>query len=398
MKKLAFYALYFLYYESFAGFWNLINVYYELNGCSGDQIGIISLASLMIGMLVTPLWGYIGDITRKYRGCLWVCHFLTFSVLFLYSVSKRFPWLLMCAVLLEIVRAGAAPLMDHITIHFLQESHQDFGPIRSLGSTGYIFGTFVTTFLIERTQDYQFVITIYIISEVLILLLVALFIPAQKESPRQMRRAENGSNSKLTVDGIRQLLHNKNFLFLLVLSCITCSMMSSATTMIGTHLIRTLGCSENWVSIYTVVSSVPEILMLRYANVIVQKIGHRKYYLMMIVSLIVRCLGYAVFPNPVAFLAFSALQCFTSGVHSVENLQLIDRAADEHSKATAITFYYTAYACSRAVFGYIWGVVYQLRGTFAIFGLEAVIATFALALAYFTPYLRNIENINKEHT
>lgn len=387
MRDLYFDLFYFLYYGSFAGFWNLINVYYEIGGCNGTQIGIITSVSLIVGMLVTPLWGYIGDWTGKYLKLLGLSYILTIIVLLLYVLRSGFSWYIMCALILEIVRAGANPLMDHVAMQYTLEYGRDFGKIRSFGSIGYIFGNFLTTFCITFFKSYHVVIYIY--------MLMAFGNLVMLPACPKLKEHVGGGQAKEKLQ-IKPLIKNQRFWLLLFVASITCSMMSSASTMVGTHLVSTLGCNDNMVSVYSLVSALPEMLMLKYVNQIVKKIGYRKMYLVSIAMLFLRAFGYACAHEIGLFLLFSILQCFTTGLHAVCNLQVINRIADKSVKATALTVYYAAYAMTRAVFGYIWGAVYQYFGSFMIFKLEAVIAVLAFVTVLFAPFFRKIDGFMGE--
>lgn len=411
MKKYYFHLFYFLYYGSFAGFWNLINVYYEIGGCTGTQIGVITSVSLMIGMVITPLWGFIGDVTGKYKKLLGLSYLLTILTLGFYILHRGFTWYLLCAVVLEIVRAGASPLLDHEAINYAKHANTDFGKIRSFGSAGYICGNFLTTIVLTATGTYQSMIVIYILL-VGVNLVMLPFCPkpelAQREAVNvQMaintEEKKKSKSSHFWMNGRKQkepnkngpaigkLVRNSDFRFIIFLACITCSMMSSASNMVGTHMVKTLHCNENLVSVYSLVSALPEMIMLGCVNQFVKKIGYRRMYLLSIGMLFLRTIGYAIAGNAVIFLLFSVLQCFTTGMHAVCNLQLIDHIADKDTKATALTIYYAAFALSRAVFGYLWGAIYQYFGSYTIFAVEAVVALVALGIAFRNRFLKQVD-------
>ena len=65
---LKFQVFYFLLIGAVGCFTPYINVYLEQSiGLNGSQIGLITAISLILGVCVIPLWGIIGDKTRKYN-------------------------------------------------------------------------------------------------------------------------------------------------------------------------------------------------------------------------------------------------------------------------------------------------------------------------------------------
>ena len=65
---LKFQMFYFVVLAALGCFIPYINVYLENNiGLGGSEIGLITMISLILGVCVAPLWGILGDKTKKYN-------------------------------------------------------------------------------------------------------------------------------------------------------------------------------------------------------------------------------------------------------------------------------------------------------------------------------------------
>lgn len=147
---LKFQSFYFVLVGAVGCFVPYINVYLENNiGLTGSQIGLMTAASLIVGVCVIPIWGIIGDKTRKYNLLLLVS--LSASIVALYFYSKQTVYIgcLVFALLLEVSRLGTQPMADAISMNYTSKHGGNYGSIRGMGSLGYMIGSMVVGFLAD---------------------------------------------------------------------------------------------------------------------------------------------------------------------------------------------------------------------------------------------------------
>lgn len=137
--NLSFKAFYFVYLGAMGTFLPYINVYLEKSaGLSGSQIGLITALSLVLGFCVIPVWGIVGDKTKKYNALLRFSIAGALVMVALYYKAATYPMIIFCAIGLEMLRLGAIPMADTQATNYCHESGGNYGAIRAMGSLGYM--------------------------------------------------------------------------------------------------------------------------------------------------------------------------------------------------------------------------------------------------------------------
>ena len=145
-----FQAFYFLLIGAVGCFTPYINVYLEKSiGLEGSQIGLLTAISLILGVCVIPLWGIIGDKTRKYNLLLMTSLGTSIVILYFYSKQTVYIGVLIFALLLEVARLGSGPMSDTITMNYTAKHGGNYGSIRGMGSLGYVVGSMAVGFLAD---------------------------------------------------------------------------------------------------------------------------------------------------------------------------------------------------------------------------------------------------------
>ena len=144
---LKFQVFYFLLIGAVGCFTPYINVYLEQSiGLNGSQIGLITAISLILGVCVIPLWGIIGDKTRKYNLMLMISLAASIVVLYFYSKQTVYIGVIVFALMLEVARLGSTPMADTITMNYTAKIGGNYGSIRGMGSLGYMLGSMAVGF------------------------------------------------------------------------------------------------------------------------------------------------------------------------------------------------------------------------------------------------------------
>ena len=73
---------------------------------------------------------------------------------------------------------------------------------------------------------------------------------------------------------------------------------------------------------------------------------------------------YAFIPNQYAFLAISIVHCIGVAIATVASLTYIRNSVDPAVLGTAITLLNATLSIGKAIYGYIFGVVYEIWGSF----------------------------------
>lgn len=376
---LKFQAFYFLLIGAVGCFTPYINVYLENSiGLNGSQIGLITAISLILGVCVIPLWGIIGDKTRKYN--LLLMFSLAASIVVLYFYSKQTVYLgcVIFALLLEVVRLGSTPMADTIAMNYTAKTNGNYGSIRGMGSLGYMLGSMAVGFLADIFGLDGPLFTSYMILLGIALLICFTFPKAdEKEAEKEKPRKGN----------FKDLLVNKNFLFMLILVIMTQIVVDSSGAYAGNHLITTLKGDNSLISWLTFVQVLPEFLFLMIASRVIKKLGYKKFFLLATIPMALRMFTYALVPNSYVFVIVSIVHCLGVACSTVASLAYIQETVNPAVFGTAVTLLNAAMNIGKAIFGYVFGNVYQYYGSYNLFLIGAIIVSIAIVMILFTKRL-----------
>ncbi len=366
---------YFLLIGAVGCFVPYINVYLEKSiGLTGSQIGLLTAVSLILGVCVIPLWGIAGDKTRKYNLLLMFSLGASIVILYFYSKQTVYAGVLIFALLLEVARLGSGPMADTIAMNYTAKHNGNYGSIRGMGSLGYVVGSMAVGFLADIYGLDGPLFTTYMILLGLGLLLCLSF---PKEN-------EEENNEKPQEGNFKELLVNKNFIFMLVLVMMTEIVVDSSGAFAGNHLVMTLNGNNSLISWLTFVQVVPEIIYLMVSSQLIKKIGYKKFILLGSIPMAIRLFVYALVPNAVVFVGISIVHCLGVGVSTVASLAYIQESVNPAVFGTAVTLLNAAMSVAKAIYGYVFGLVYQYLGSDKIFLLSGVIVVISILMVLFT--------------
>ena len=367
-----FQAFYFLLIGAVGCFTPYINVYLEKSiGLEGSQIGLITAISLILGVCVIPIWGVIGDKTRKYNLLLMTSLALSIVVLYFYSKQTVYLGCIVFALLLKFVRLGSTPMADTITMNYTAKNGGNYGSIRGMGSLGYMLGSMAVGFLADIFGLDGPLFTSYMLL-LGIALLICFTFPKSNEEDDEKEKPQKGS--------FKELLVNKNFIFILVLVMITQIVVDSSGAYAGNHLVVTLKGNNSLISWLTLVQVLPEFLFLMVASQIIRKMGYKKFFLISTIPMAIRMFTYAFIPNPYVFVFISIVHCLGVACSTVASLAYIQDTVSPAVFGTAITLLNAAMSIGKAIYGYLFGAIYQYFGSYNIFLISGIIVVIGVIL------------------
>jgi oligosaccharide:H+ symporter len=384
-SSLTFKLFYFVFIGAVGAFTPYINVYLEQSqGLSGSEIGLINALGLIIGVCVLPIWGVIGDKTKKYNILLRILFAGTLVMVALYYKAATYPTILTCAIGLETLRLGTTPIADTITTDFCHKTGNNYGSIRAMGSLGYMLSGIFIGFI----ADY-FGLDGSMFATYATLLVLALGITFK--FPKSSTNDHVTEEEKVQKGSFKKLLTNKHFIFILFFAIFSGTVADSAMTYGGNHLITTLGGAASSVSYMTFVTVLPEVVFLMVARKVIDKLGFKKFYLLSLVLMIFRFGVYALTSNMYIFLLVSTVHCFGVAVTTVGNLTYIRSSVNPAVLGTAITLLNVSITISRALFGYTFGLIYEYGSSYMIFLIAAIIF---IAMFFFTLRTKHFDHLH----
>lgn len=356
---------YLVYLAAVGAFIPYVNTYLEKTcHLSGSQIGLITAISLVLGVCVIPLWGVAGDKTRKYNALLQFSLAATLVVLYFYSKQTVYPMIVLCAILLEVSRLGTMPMADTQATNYCHKTGGNYGSIRGLGSLGYMLAGVAVGFIAD-----VFGLDGAMFATYAVLLVIAFGISFMFPKYETSDNDSNSQEKKANAGQFKQLIKNKKFLTCLSLTLLLPCVVDSAMNYGGNHLTVTLGGPASSISLMTFCNVLPEVIFLIFALKVINKTGFKKFYLFVAIMTCLRFAIYAFIPNQYAFLAASVVHCLCVAISTVASLTFIRNTINPLVLGTAITLLNAAINIGKAIWGYLFGIIYEVSGSFTMFGV-----------------------------
>ena len=394
MKKDKFYSrfqlIYFVFLAGWGMFFPYFNVYLEQSlGFSGREIGAVIFVSLFVSVLVSPIWGILGDRTGKYRLVLQGLTLIYAVAAFLLFQMEVFLMVVIFTTLLEALGIGIIPMVDVLTVDYCEKLGLDFGRIRLAGSFGWVIGNVLVATLVSHLMfDLGAVMFLFHIGLTFVAFLIAFFLPEVggdlnvDDADLSVSEVDESQNH----GHVKALFANPAFVFLMIFNLLTFSLLDGTMAYAGNHLVMTLGAAESAVGWLQVVSALPEIVFFLVATKLMKKIGFKKFYVVSLLSVIARFVVYSFTESVVLFLGISVLSPLMVSVAVIGNVLYLKKHVSKHLIGSAFMINTAVLTMGRAVFSYIFGELYDHVSSFAIFRVSIIFFVIALVLALRTKH------------
>lgn len=340
---------------------------------NGLQIGIITSISMLVGVLLLPLFGIISDKTQKPKQILILSLTIMIILLQFYQRQHMYIFILIIAALFEVFRNAASPIADTIASKYSNDHNKNFGLIRTFGSFGYLLGSVCIGMLL----DYFGLEGITFVTYSIFLLLAII-------SATQFPNTSVDTNRPKEKINIFKILRNKKFYTLFLFVIFSTTLIDVSVSFIGNHFSKTLHASESFIGIYTFVMVLPEILFLPFAIKTMKKFGFKNFYLLTGISVAIR-LGISAFTsNPYILLMAPFVHFMSVATSTVGNIYYIRKNFNENEIATVITLLGASIGIVRAIYNLLFGVIYGTLGSHAIFLIAFILCFISIILIFQT--------------
>jgi len=364
-------------------FMNYINLYLEQEvGFTGSQIGLVSMVSMGLVIVVNPILGYLGDKTGKHVLMLKGAFFASTLIIAIYSQLTSFIMILLIAIIFEAVRACVGPFFDLVTSDYCAKVGYDFGKVRVFSSVGFMVTVMVVGFMIAGVQipwfngytigfDGFLSIRVAVFATVIVLLILSFGLMFFAPKPENTKG--KGAKGTFNRADIKELLVNKNYQFIMVFLLLSVVALESAKSFVGNHLVVGLGSAENIVSVMTFVMVFPEFILLPMGSKIIKKIGFKNWYLLTMVTMVLRMIVYSFTNNITIFALASVVHGFGVMTHVAGNIAFIRRVIEPKVLGLSFTIMASVIMFGRAIMSLVYGLLYEHFDGFAVFRVATVL-------------------------
>lgn len=361
--------LYFFFFAGFGLYTAYANLYFRASGFSGAQIGWLSSIVMLVGMLSSPLWGYINDRTSRPRLTLSAASLGAAISVVVLGKTESFSLTLVAGAVFGFFYSTLMPFIDQSNLRLLGEAHEGYARQRIWGTVGFIISAFVSGVVLERI-GMQWVFPLIAV-DFIIVLLFAQFLPVQLPPITGGPRSTAMHNSPSVF--FRNPVWVLFMLGVFVLTLATAGM----NNFIGIHL-RDLGGSEELVGIIFSLGAISELPVMFFSPFLLRKMGIRSMIILAVIANVLRLMLYMVMPSAVWAVPISLLNALTFGVFWVAAVVYVNRLSPHGLGYTGQSLLTSAMSLASVVGASASGWIYDARGGAFLFGTLALLALASL--------------------
>lgn len=237
----------FLFFGLLALFIPFLPVYLGEQGLSASEIGLIIGTGGFVTLIAQPLWGFISDKTKTIRKVMLLLVSLTAIFgYFLFNVNS-FVLLIIFALFVYFFLMPLDPLTESLNFTVSEMARVSYGSIRTYGALGYAVLALISGFAMDYFGVSSLSILFIIIG--IISFGVIWFMPDIQASTKPV-----------TMEGLKQVLNNKEMLLFLALVFISAIPARMNDTFLGIH-IKALGGDTSLVGIAFFIAATSEIVI-----------------------------------------------------------------------------------------------------------------------------------------
>jgi PPP family 3-phenylpropionic acid transporter len=303
---------YFLYYGAISILFPFLALFYQSQGLSGGQIGLLAAISPIISFFGAPLWTGAADASRRHKLLAMLSILGVVIVTFIFPSITTFSGLLLMISLYAFFGSPTGSLVDAAVLTMLGERKERYGRIRLWGTIGYgVVAPFAGNLIGRLGLKWAF-------WGYAILMLGGLLIITQ------IPFRQSHSNSSFR-SGIKVLFANQPWMLFLVMVFIAGIGMATINNYLFVYM-QSLGASKTLMGFALTVSTISEIPAMFFSDRLLRRFGARGMLVIAMTTIGLRLIAYSLTTQPwvvliiqlVHGLTFAAI--FTAGVHYADQI------------------------------------------------------------------------------
>ena len=351
---------YFIYFGVLGIFLPYFNLYCYHLGFSGFQIGALSALRSIALVLFPLLWGALADRLNKRKPIYILCIVISTSIWSLFLFTVEFWPMLLITIFYGMFYAPIISFLEAFTMDVLGKEKKSYGRIRAWGSISFIAMVLVLGKIID----------IYSVSIIVILILAGSILLAIGST--RVPAVQPVKKDRMT-PGAASLLRRRVIVFLF---CAFLMLVShGAYYGFFSFFLSNLGYGGTFIGFCWALASTAEILVMVRSEKLFNRFSIENVLTFSFAVAAIRWLILFFATAPAVILVSQILHAVTYGAFHMASILYIDRLAPQHAKTTgqAVNNAVT-YGLGLMVGFFVNGYLYEILGSFALFGLSSLIA------------------------
>lgn len=357
---------YFLFYGAISFLFPFLALFYQSQGLTGSQIGLLAAVSPMIATFGAPLWTGAADATRRHKLIAIVSILGVVTVALIFPQVASFSGLLLMVCLYAFFASPIGSLSDSAVLALLGEGKERYGRIRLWGTVGYGAVAPLAGGLVGRL-GLEWVFWGYAI-----LMLAGLVILSQIP----FRQSLSGGSFR---GGIRVLLTNRAWMLFLVMVFIAGTGMATINNYLFIYM-EGLGSSKPLMGFALTVSTLSEIPAMFFSDRLLRRFGARGMLVIAMTAIGVRLVCYSLAVQPWTVLVIQLIHGLTFAVIFIAGVHFADQIAPPGMKATTQgMFASTLMGFGAATGGLLGGLLLEQAGPAVMYRMVGLVVLAGLA-------------------
>lgn len=364
-------AFYLLYYGAAASLVPFVPLYYQNNGLSGKEMGLLLAIPPLVMLVGAPLWSGLADATQQHKRLLILAVVLALvSVAALSMLSSFFLFIPVVAAFALFI-APILPLVDNTVLNMLGERRDEYGKQRFWGAVGWGIAAPVVGWLVGK-NGLDWIFYSYLGLMILCLVVIA-YLPVSQTSV-----------STKYWQGLRLLLLNRQwimFMLIVLLGGMTLSLISNFLFL----YLNDMNASKTLMGLTLTVATISEFPVLFYSDQLLRRWRASGLLVSSLLIMMVRCLAYSFVNTPGMVLLIQLLHGMSFSAMWVAGVSYANEIAPKGMGATAQgIFSGVQFGLAGVIAGLIGGLLYENIGAemmfrwVGIFGLVVAIPLFLM--------------------
>lgn len=358
---------YFLYYAAISFLFPYLALFYQGQGLTGGQIGLLAGILPIIAFFGAPLWTGTADAIHRHKIVAMIAILGAATMALILPGVATFAGLILAVGLLAFFMSPIGSLTDSAIMSLLGERKEKYGRVRLWGTFGYGVVAPLAGELIGR-YGLQWAFWGYAIL-MLAGLLIAIPIPF-----RQSR------SSGSFLGGMRSLFANQPWMLFLVMVFIGGVGMATINNYLFIYM-EGLGASKALMGLALMVATASEMPALFFGNQFLRRFGARGLLIIAMTTIGLRLIFYSLTTLPWVVLLIQLVHGLTFAIILIAGVSYADQVAPAGMKATTQgMFSGTLMGFGAATGGLLGGVLmerFQPAGMYAIVGAIVLVSLVA---------------------
>ncbi len=355
---------YFLYYAAVSFFYPYLTLFYQSQGLSGAQIGVLTAIFPLIGFFGAPLWTGAADALHRHKIAAIIALLGMVAMAMLMPGVATFAGLILMVSLMAFFTSPTSALADSAIMLLLGEKKERYGRVRMWGTLGYGVVAPIAGDLIGRygLQWSFWGYAILMFAGLLILI------------PIPFRQSHSSGS---IWQGMRGLFANRPWMLFLVMVFIGGIGMALINSYLFIYM-ESLEASKSLMGVALMIATASEIPALFFGNHFLRRFGVRGLVIIGMTAIGLRLIFYSLTAHIWVVLLIQLMHGLTYALILVAGVSYADQVAPPGMKAsTQGMFAGTMMGFGAAAGGLLGGMLlerFSASGTFAIVGATVLVS------------------------